>query len=177
MRPVIDWKYTAAVTGLTLVGAWAAGTPESRPAAQPTTQVPTRTVPPVSEIESEALKLQARVRGTMATRTLPHGRNPFRFGAPGVAPIARRRDAVVEAEMGGGTPPTAPEPVMRLIGMASDVSAANASQTAIITGPSGVVLVQVGDTIDDRYRVTAVEADAVELTEPNGARRRLSLTP
>ena len=177
MRRVIDWKYTVAVTGLTLVGAWAAGTPGSHPAAPAAARAQAPAEVPMSEIESEALRLQARVRGDVAMRVLPVGRDPFRFASPRSTTTRLGPVAPTETPDGPAAPAQPAEPAIKLIGMATDESAEGMSRTAILVVPSGVLLIKVGDAIDDLYRVTAIDADAVELTTPDGVRRRLSLIP
>jgi hypothetical protein len=74
-------------------------------------------------------------------------------------------------------PPTAPPPLpMRLAGVAVDQNGDATVRTAILSTFSGVVLARPGDEVLDRFRVTAVEEEAVDLvTLADGTPVRLTL--
>jgi hypothetical protein len=69
------------------------------------------------------------------------------------------------------------EPPLQLIGVAEQTVAGVLVRTAVITADSDEPLMVVaGETLGARYRVTAVGADAVELSDlVTGATRRLAL--
>ena len=60
--------------------------------------------------------------------------------------------------------------------MATDGFGDAVVRTAVLSTSQGVALVGVGDMVAG-YRVTAVEADAVELSGSDGGTRRLALKP
>ena len=65
---------------------------------------------------------------------------------------------------------------MRLAGIAADQDGAEIVRTAILSTFSGVILARPGDEVLGRFRVTAVEDEAVELvTLSDGTPIRLTL--
>src|SRR5438477_442651 len=98
-----------------------------------------------------------------------HGRNLFQF--------ARSRSAAAAAppaiDVAAATPAPVPvDPPFKLIGIAED----NGVRTAILTSPSQLLMVHAGDNVASTYRVTAISADAVELTATaDGTVLRLAL--
>ena len=181
----MQWKHTVVVTGATLVGAWMAGTPQgppalTSPAARSASAAPT--TDPTPDIELEARRLQLRVGRRLAGEASQANRNPFRFRDT-------RPSAGIAARVGPeapapdeSSPPVLPPPAprapaaVRLIGMATDDAAGTVTRTAVLSTAQGVALVGTGDAVAG-YRVTAVEADAVELTDADGRTVRLTLTP
>jgi len=59
-------------------------------------------------------------------------------------------------------------PVVKLSGIAEDVTAVGVSRTAIISAFGQLFLVKEGDAVTDRYRVAKISADVVELSEVSG---------
>jgi hypothetical protein len=186
----MQWKHTAFVTGATLVGAWMAGTPKA-PAPHTTPLAQTATASPgsvhsadnsdISDIEHEAVRLESRVGRRLAGDALPANRNPFRFrDARPLRPAASRvRDPepnLDDAEAPAAKPLPPPEPPLKLIGMASDDAGGTVVRTAVLSTSQGVALVGMGDAVAG-YRVTAIEPDAVELSDAEGRIRRLALKP
>jgi hypothetical protein len=65
-----------------------------------------------------------------------------------------------------------------LTGVATDIVAGAPQRIAIFSSRDGVLLVREGETVLDRYRVTAIDSDAVEIARlDDGASRRISLAP
>jgi hypothetical protein len=65
-----------------------------------------------------------------------------------------------------------------LAGIAEDSLQTGVERTAILSSPSGVLLVRAGDEVLGQYRVAAVEEGAVELNSlTDGSTLRLSLAP
>jgi hypothetical protein len=89
-------------------------------------------------------------------------RNPFRFAAPrhGVAaPGAKSR----HGEVASGAQPA--DAGLSLVGMAEEpgVDGAAPQRTAIVASAGEVFLVKAGDPVAGRYRVSRIDADAIEL--------------
>jgi hypothetical protein len=174
----VTWKSYAVVSGATVLAGWLASTP---PSNAPDSAASVRRQPaaprdtPASDIEREAERLQVRVRREVEY-TQPQ-RNPFRFGA--------RPDA----DRGGDIPAPAPlppplavapvappPPPVSLAGIAEDQDGARMERTAILSSPSGVLLVREGDPVLADYRVARIESAAVELVKTDGTTLRLSLS-
>ena len=65
---------------------------------------------------------------------------------------------------------------MRLAGVATDQNGDETTRTAVLSTFSGVILARPGDEILGRFRVTAIEEEAVELvTISDGTMVRLTL--
>jgi len=69
------------------------------------------------------------------------------------------------------------EPAIELVGVAEDRTAQGLVRTAIVSALSGDLwVVKVGEMVAGRYKVKAIGADAVELSDPvSGGTRRLTL--
>jgi hypothetical protein len=175
----MTWKTYALMSGVTVFSMWfAAGQPSTVPGgvtpAQPRQAAGAAAA--VSDIEEQANRLQARLQHEAYYHE--PGRNLFRFGSKPAAPRPAPQAAVepppapvVEP------PPAAPPPLpMRLAGVATDQNGDVTTRTAVLSTFSGVILARPGDEVLGRFRVTAVEEDAVELvTIPDGMPVRLTL--
>lgn len=158
----MTWKSYAAVSGATVLAGWlAASPPANAPGTAAVTTVPQRDVAGTSgpsEIELEAARLQARVQREVEFQR-PE-RNPFRFGAA-------RRPRSVEAPAAVIAPPPVelppPPPPVTLSGFAEDQVGDRLERTAILSSPSGVLLVREGDTVMGLYKVARIDGSAVEL--------------
>ena len=138
---------------------------------------PPDTVPPVTiaeDVHSQAARLQAR----MARAPIPesHPRNPFAFGAtPRPAPAVQPevRAAVVDDPATLVPPP----PALNLMGIAEEQVIGGFRRTAVIGGDGDAIfMVTEGDRVGERYKVTKIGADAVELEDLlTKAYRRLAL--
>ena len=179
----MSWKSYAAVSGATVLAGWLASTPpanEPEGAAVVSRQPATpRDAAAASTIEHEADRLQVRVRREV-DYTQPQ-RNPFRFGAaradvdgggdiPAPAPVAAQAEPPVV------TPFVPPPPPVKLSGIAEDEKGGQMERTAILSSPSGVLLVREGDVVIGDYRVGRIESEAVELVKTDGRILRLTLS-
>ena len=131
-----------------------------------------------TETLAEEVQAQAeRLRERLAAAPSPQqpARNPFAF-APKPLPRVRSAGAAAKAAP-TPLPEIIPEPVLTLVGLAEDQSAEGPIRTAIISAQGGeVFIVKAGEFIGARYKVQAVGADAVSLTDlTTGAVRRLGL--
>ena len=128
------------------------------------------------ELATEIGRLRDRLRPT-AMPSQP-GRNLFRFHA---VPVAPRPVVAAPAPPPVDVPPPAPAIMpMRLIGMAenpgADPTADSPVRMAFINVSGQLFNVKEGESILDRYRVTKIAADVVELTDvTDGTVRRLAL--
>lgn len=172
----MTWKSTAVVSGATVLVGWLASSPPSNapstsaPAqAQASAEVPTAP----SDIEQQAMRLQARLRQEAVFRE-PE-RNPFRFGAPRLAARSAPEPTIAPPVE---TAPQPPVPSVSLSGIAEDQVGERVERTAILSSPSGVLLVREGDEVLGQYRVVKIDSDAVELVKlVDTAPLRLTLKP
>ena len=120
-----------------------------------------------------------RLKERLAAAPLPQRpvRNPFAFRAaepPAAREMAMRRAEPVVMPIA----PAAPiEPVLLLIGVAEQRTAEGVVRTAVFsTDRDEPIFATVGDDVLGRYKVTALDAAAAELTEAaTGRTRRLVL--
>ena len=115
------------------------------------------------EVGVQATRLHAR----MAQAPIPgtNSRNPFAFN---VTHATRPESALVHATAVDEPAPvfTAPLPPLTLMGVAEDTTPAGPKRTAVIGGDGDAIyMVSEGDAVGDRYRVTRIGADAVELED------------
>jgi len=173
----MNWKSYAVVSGATVLAGWFASAPPSNTPAGAQATV-SRTAQPAaaapSDIEREAIRLQARLRDGRAF--IAPARDPFRFAArreaaaaPGLeGPVAEPTAAPVETAPAG--------PRVSLSGVAEDQVDGRTERTAILSAPGGILLVREGEEILGYYRVGRIEAEAVEITAiGDGTTRRLTL--
>jgi hypothetical protein len=170
----MTWKVYAAVSGAGLLATYLASAPPAiapgggrapqnagRPAAAPA----------VADIQTEALRLQARIKPGQDYQE--PSRDPFRFGSRPTR--ASRNGAIATA------PPPLPQvappepPPIKLSGIVTRTG--DAGRTAILITPQGPVEAKEGDAVGFDYRVTRITEDSVEMTGPNGVLRRLQLRP
>ena len=160
----MTWKSYALVSGAGVISMWfAAALPSRMPGSVPPVQPREASGAAVaaSEIEEQANRLQARLQQEALYRE--PGRNLFRFAPkPAVRPAPP-----VEAELAPlpqPEMPAAPPPLpMKLAGVAADQTESGIVRTAILSTFAGVVLARPGDEVLDRFRVTEVHEDAVDL--------------
>jgi hypothetical protein len=161
-----------------LLAAWlssAGGLMRQTPdAPEPATPVETSGATSLAaDVQAQTLRLKNRL--AVAPSPQEPFRNPFTF-APRAVPDRRETVARDDAEPSALSAPPL-EPAIELIGVAESASPKGPVRTAIISALSGeLFLVKEGETIAARYRVGAVSADAVELSDLlTGAVRRLAL--
>jgi hypothetical protein len=162
----------------TVLAAWLASAAGvmNRPEVPAPTPAPVQTTG--TETLAEEVQAQAgRLRERLASAPVPQRptRNPFQF-APRVT-AAPKRAAASALPPVVDTAPVLPEPPLSLVGIAEDAGEAGPVRTAIVTIEGGdTLLLRAGEFIGARYRVKAIGADAVELSDlTNGAVRRLVL--
>lgn len=169
----MTWKSSALISGVTLMATYFASVP-ARPVDVPQQRSRRATAEAVVayDIQQQADRLQARLREQVAYQ--PPSRNPFRFNERRVASGATT--GAPGAMLVTGTPSIPvdpPLPPVTLIGIAQD-DADVVERTAVLKTSEGVVLVKKGDPVAGGYVVSAVGADAVELTDAAGAIRRVT---
>ena len=177
----MTWKTYAAVSGATVLAGWIASSPPANtpaPAAsgqrRPASSAPRTTAG--SDIEEQAARLQARLR--QETEYHAPARNPFRFGSREVTRSAAPQRTEASAPVEPIVPALPPPPPIKLSGIAEDGPADRVQRTAVLSVPSGVLLVREGDVVLGQYRVAKIEAGAVELTDTSGGPPvRLTLRP
>ena len=128
-----------------------------------------------SDVEAQAARLQARMSQAPVPDQNP--RNPFAFGAVPrpprpAAPMVRAAVADEPAPA-----PLPPLPMLTLMGIAEETTPQGPRRTAVIGGEAdSLFLVTEGQSVGDRYKVTKIGADAVELEDlVTKAYRRLAL--
>jgi hypothetical protein len=176
MFPAMTWKSYALVSGAGVLSMWFVAAPPSRMPGRVTPTQPRAAAGAAAaavDIEEQANRLQARLQQEALYRE--PGRNLFRF-----APKPEPRPAAAAPEVPVPAVPQLPAPPpplpMRLAGVAVDQNGDAIVRTAILSTFSGVVLARPGDEILDRFRVTAVEEEAVDLvTLADGTPVRLTL--
>ena len=168
----MNWKSTAAFSGVTLLATWLGWTPAHQSAV---TMAPaaTRDVKPVdaSDIQEQAARLKTRARSELGYEDPK--RNPFRFTARPIPGPTRVRPI---------EPTVTPLPValpalpFTLSGMATERVEGQSQRTAILTSASDVLFAKLGDRLGS-YTVTRIDEAGVELTAADGTIRTLALTP
>ena len=165
------------VLGSVLLTTWLVSAAVTRRATEPlpASAPPTAANPAADaadDLQVQTARLRARLDTAPAPRRTP--RNPFRFGARAErTEPASRRPAVVEAATVPDQPATSEPgsemaPTLRLVGIAAENGPDGVVRTAALSVAGGIVLVRPGDEVAGRYRVTAVSADVVELSDRSG---------
>jgi hypothetical protein len=173
----MNFKRTATlgITGGALAAWLAAAATSNHVALPPIVDAPHPLDARGAELDAEIARLHERLRPT----TMPRqpGRNLFSFKATSprvAAPIvtaAPPPPAIVEA-----APPRAPSFALKLSGIGEDDGPDGPVRTAFISGEGQLFMVKEGDTITNRYHVTRISADVVELEDlTDNTVRRLAL--
>lgn len=119
------------------------------------------------DVRAQAARLQARM--AQAPVPDPNPRNPFSFGPPPRAVRPMTGDPIVHAAIVPEGPLAAITPrlpALTLMGIAEETLPAGVRRTAVIGGDGDAVYMVVeGQPVGDRYRVTKIGADAVELED------------
>jgi len=163
------------VGGALLVACLAAANMPSgdRPAAPERTQSQSKSPDAIaSEVESQATRLQTRMSQAPVVEQNP--RNPFSFGA---VPRPRPAQIVRAAVADEPAPAPPPLPMLTLMGIAEETTPQGLRRTAVIGGEADTLfMVTEGQPVGERYKVTKIGADAVELEDIfTKAYRRLAL--
>ena len=120
------------------------------------------------------MRLQARLRPER--EYAQPVRDPFRFAPRRAAGLAERQPAVAAAPPPPPVEVLPPAPRVLLAGVAEDEVDGRTVRTAVLSAPTGVLIVREGEEILGYYRVGRIESDAVELVAiDSGQRRRLTL--
>jgi hypothetical protein len=146
----------------------------------PRSPEPRRSMPGRSATQALADDVQAqasRLRERMARAPVPRApvRNPFAFETRAAG--SRERPLAAEPGPRAAAAAVPTEPPLQLVGVAERRTPAGLVRTALITADSEELFMLVaGDTLGGRYKVTVVDADAVELLDlVSGTLRRLAL--
>jgi Tfp pilus assembly protein PilP len=165
-------KTVAYGVGAALLGAYlaAANMPSGEPvpparAARPAPRGPEALA---GEVSAQAARLQARMAQAPVPDSNP--RNPFSFGLPPrSARPAANTDGMVRATVAPepiSTPYLPPLPLLTLMGIAEETTAAGPKRTAVIGGEGDTIYMVVeGQPVGTRYKITKIGADAVELED------------
>ena len=154
---LINKRTVLLVLALAALAAWlAAASTSGVPSVRPIVGAPAAIDARGAALAAEIDRLHDRLR---PTATPEHNRNLFQFAAR-VPPVR----ASVAPAVAAPTPPTIPvavEPPFKLIGIAED----SGTRTAILSSPAQLLMVKIGDVVASKYRVAAISADAIELTD------------
>ena len=130
--------------------------------ARPDAAVPTATL--ADEVHAQAVRLHDRMAQAPAPEN--SARNPFSFAPPPRA--ARPAHTEVRAATVEAAPPpfVPPPPALTLMGIAEEFVIGGFRRTAVIGGDGDAVfIVTEGQQIGERYKVTKIGADAIELED------------
>lgn len=154
------------VLALGALAAWiaAASTSGVRP-APPIVPAPASIDVRGAALAAEIERLHDRLRPTAIPQ---HNRNLFQFAPRAAAAPAVAAPVTLQ-------PPATPvsvEPPFKLIGIAED----RGVRTAILSSPAQLLMAKEGEIVASKYRVGAISADAIELTDSaDGSVLRLAL--
>ena len=162
------------VGGAALI-AWFAGAATSNRELPPMTIAPHPAVDlKGADLAIEIARLHDRLRPDAKPRQ--PGRNLFTYHAAvraSAPPVEAPKAALSEA---AAAPVVPPQPTLKLDGIAEDAGPDGPVRTAIIAGDGQLYLVKEGEAVGSRYRVAAISAAVVELTDTSdGSTRRLAL--
>jgi len=166
-------RIASLVVGSALATTWLVSAAVTRQGGDPvaaiaTPQTPAQTATTTDDLQVQAARLHERLDAAPTPRR--SSRNPFRFGSAVERPAApsEQPETSHAASVPAPEPASVPPPPLRLVGIASADGAGGAVRTAALSVAGVVVLVRPGDEVAGRYRVTAVSADVVELTDRLG---------
>ena len=128
---------------------------------------------PAADVQVQAARLRERLSEAPVPAARP--RNPFSFASSAKTAAPRARSNLAPAA--APETPTVPPLPLVLVGVAEEPSFEGIHRTAVIAGQADALyIVMEGQAFADRYRVTAIGADAVELKDLiTGAYRRIAL--
>jgi hypothetical protein len=125
-------------------------------------------VRPAAPFEADEVAARLRARSTTAPAPRSPGRNPFDFEQPPQKPAA------IPAHAAAPALPTAPlvppPPPLTLSGIAETQQGDRLVRTAMIAGAGPLLFAKVGDKLANRYDVTAIGPDIVELRDSTDGR-------
>ena len=120
---------------------------------------PRRQSPAATDIEQQAARLQLRLR-SVREYAEPQ-RDPFRFAARPQR-VVRDEPAFVPATPIEPVEPVPTGPRITVSGIAEEQVDGRVQRTAVLSSPMGVLLVREGEDVLGYYRVSRIEAEAVE---------------
>ena len=172
----MTWKSYAAVSGATVLAGWLASSPPSNApgsTAGSPTPAPRRSPVATTDIEQQAARLQSRLR-SVREYAEPQ-RDPFRFAVRSER-VVRDEPAFVPASPIEPVDLVPAGPRIAVSGIAEEQVDGRVQRTAVLSSPMGVLLVREGEDVLGYYRVSKIEAEAVELvTLGDGSAVRLPL--
>ena len=174
-------RATLYIGGATLLAAWFASAasvslgrnPRQAPRIDPAATVPAQAL--TASVQAQARRLKER----LAAAPTPQQpvRNPFAF-----RPVPQVRTAPVVRQAVAAPEPVSPEPQiveppLALIGVAERREGEAPVRSAVLTSDGlELIMAEVGAVVLGRYKVTAIDADAVEMQDTaTGRPRRLTL--
>jgi len=164
----MNWKYTAIGTGVTALATLLATGPARYPDRGMTRPPAAAGSSPAVDVQQEAERLEARLRHL--TRYEEPSRNLFRFEAKPASEVPPpAAGAPEEPPAPPAEAPAQPLPALTLIGAVFDGPDVSKPVTAILSTPSGVLLVREGDLIGSDLRVTTLDAEGVTVESTAGA--------
>ena len=161
-------RAAAYLGGATLLVAWlASAAAVSRVRSAPPVERRPSALVQLDAVAADVQSQAARLRTRLAAAPAPDSprRNPFMFAMR--EPVVRAAVERRASERGSGrVPPSEPDLVMELVGIAEQKTDAGLKRTAMIGAPGDqLFMVSEGRKSSGRYRVSAVGADAVELKD------------
>lgn len=180
----LNWKGTAVWSGVTALATWLASGPAVAPGAvagapvrpaRPALTDGAASVQPLVDLTGEAERLARRLDEAQVYRA--PARDPFQFkvAAEPARPVAAVAAPVAPASL---TPAPVAPPTFMLVGVAEDRQGDGVIRTAVVSGGGELWLVKAGESVDGKFTVTAVDADAVELIRADtGTAVRLTFRP
>ena len=167
----MNWKSYTLVSGAGVLATWFAASQPTAPGNVPPPQPreAAGVAATASDIEQQAARLQARLQ--QHARYQAPARNLFRFtDGAAVRPVTPASGPAADTPLPPA--PITPAPPIKLAAIATEGEA----RTAVLSTPGGIVLARRGDEVLGRFRVAAVDEDAVEIVAiADGAVTRLPL--
>jgi hypothetical protein len=154
------------------LAAWLFGATTSNRTVAPARVVDTA---PIERRGAELATEVARLREHLRPSAMPRqpGRNLFKFHAPQSRATPAAAPAPAPPE---NVPAPPPLPPLRLVGVSEDPGPDGPLRSAFISGDGQLFIAKEGDTVLQRYKLTKISADVVELTDVvDGTVRRLAL--
>lgn len=173
--PVVAKPLLAMVLLTVMAGAWAWVLWPTPPSDDGITQL-TRAAPPEPPVT--AVRLEQLGRGSPGVET-SLGADPFRGRTVPRSEPSRPNAAVPFVPAATSMLPEPPRwPRLELIGLAERQEDGRAVQTAILSGPAGVLHARSGDVLEQVYRVERIGPEGVDVRLlPEGRLLRLALRP
>ena len=171
----MTWKLYVIVSAGAFAATYLMSSPKSDVAARPTAAAAAqlaRQSAAATEIEALADSLHVSLHSDAPYRT--PGRDPFHFQTRVQPSPAFVPPPAVTAPL---PPPPPPLPIVNLSGIASDVVDGKAQRSAVISLPTGVLIVREGDSVAGLYTVVSIGEESIELTATaDGSHRTLRLS-